>query len=281
MLQLEPQISEKKGFTAILFSPTNTHVSSTGPSKSPLGVCWPMTLIKTGGLENGGMSSTRSQDVRDGLCGDPGPLVARSPPAWIIHTLLNSDQCSKTSAEMLLSDSDLFLFCASCFGGYFGVRLMKQLTAGWFIPSSQSRRTWLGATPVSSLAPVFAADLPGVIQAVSSLEGFSLKPSPSSASSTFSQPCTASWHAAAAALRWGPVEVEDSLLLRYTNQERQRGSSSLQRSLSLTRPFPVCVVCSSSKAPCFLHLSGIKDTAFKNILLHFLQNCIMKFKLPT
>lgn len=183
------------------------------------------------------------------------------PPAWIIHTLLNSDQCSKISAEMLLSDSDLFLFCTSCFGGHFRVRVMKQLTAGWFIPSSQSRRTLLRATPVSSLAPVFAADLPSVIQAVYSLEGFSLKPSPSSASSTFSQPCTASWHAAAAALHWGPVEVEDSLLLRYTNQERERGSSSLQR--SLTRPFPVCVVCSSSKAPCFLHLSGIKRTAFK------------------
>lgn len=129
------------------------------------------------------------------------------------------------------------------------------------MPSSPSRRTLLRATPLSSLAPVFAADLPSVIQAVYSLEGFSLKLSPSSASSTFSQPCTASWHAAAAALHWGPVEVEDSLLLRYTNQERERSSSSLLR--SLTRPFPVCVVCSSSKAPCFLRSSGMKNTALK------------------
>lgn len=69
-----------------------THISVSGPSKLSLGVWRPMTLIKMGWLENGGKkqrpisSAAGSQDVRDGLCGDPGPLEARSPCMNNSHT---------------------------------------------------------------------------------------------------------------------------------------------------------------------------------------------------
>lgn len=65
-----------------------------------------MTPIKTGWLENGGMNSAHSAEV----ISVPSSHVS---PAWIIHTLLNLDQCSKISAKMLFSDSDLFYFALS------------------------------------------------------------------------------------------------------------------------------------------------------------------------
>lgn len=173
-----------------------------------------------------------------GLCDDPGPLMTHSPPPCMnnSHTAEFRSMQQDFCWGAFVRRWPAFVLRFLCFGGDFGVRLMKRWTAGWFIPSSPKQTDIIKSNPRWALwPPVFAADLPSVIQAVYSLEGFSLKPSPSSASSTFSQPCTASWHAAAAALHWGPVEVEDSLLLRYTNQERERGSSSLLR--SLTRPF--------------------------------------------
>lgn len=64
------------------------------------------------------------------------------------------------------------------------------------------------------------------------------KPSLSTESPAFSQPCTTSWHAAAAVLNRRPLKVEDSLLLSYRERGRERAPftkiSELQIRVSLT-----------------------------------------------
>lgn len=102
-----------------------THISVIGPSKLPLGVWRPMTLIKMGWLENGGMNSPRSAVLLDLRMSETGcaviPVPSRHvPPAWIIHTLLNSDQCSKISAKMHFSVSDLFCFALPALEATYG-----------------------------------------------------------------------------------------------------------------------------------------------------------------
>lgn len=80
------------------------------------------------------------------------------------------------------------------------------------------------------------------------IRGIFSKPSPSTEAPTFSQPCTASWHAASTEL--GPLEVEDSLLLRYSERERERAQFTKTTEpqirayiVPLLLPLPVCVVC--------------------------------------
>lgn len=110
------------------------------------------------------------------------PVQTRhGPPAWIIYTLLNSDQCSKISAKMLFSVSDLLCFALPALEAISGWGWWNSQQPGDLDghPQADGRSLLSGvsllrATPASSLASTFAADLPGVIQAVYSLEGFSL-----------------------------------------------------------------------------------------------------------
>lgn len=153
---------------------------------------------------------------------------------------------------MLSSDWSVSL-CASCFeccfGDDSGGDVMKQLTAGWFILPPQSRRSPSNKACFSiksnpdelfglRLCCWLALCNPGRLF----IKGIFSKPPPSTEHSPFSQPCTASWHAAAAALHWGASGSGRLPAAEIHKEERERGSPSLQLSHSLSLPFPVCLV---------------------------------------
>lgn len=178
-----------------------------------------MTLIKRGWLENGLMSSSPSAVVLELRMSETGgeviPVPLRLvPPAWIIHTLLNSDRCSKISAFLRLWSVWFLRFLPSL------VRMMNQLTAGWSRRKLSTKSCFSIRSNPGELFGLRLCGWPALCNPgrLFIREIFS-KPSPSSESPTFSQPCTASWHAAAAALHRGPRAVEDSLLLRSTTKK--------------------------------------------------------------
>ena len=84
MPQLEPEISEKGAQSPpTLPQSKNTRISLTGPSRCVVNYDPDEDRLvrewRDG--ERPISSGAGSQDVRDGLCADPGPLEARSPPA--------------------------------------------------------------------------------------------------------------------------------------------------------------------------------------------------------
>lgn len=111
MLQPEPEISEKRCTLTFFFSHSlKTHTLDPLNCHGVCGELWPW--LRRVGKKMEGWTSPDQQWCWIWMWGCAViPVPSRhGPPAWIIHILLNSDQCSRISAKMLFSDSDLLCF---------------------------------------------------------------------------------------------------------------------------------------------------------------------------